>query len=356
MDSEKKWLYRALVAMICVAFVYIVYLLTPVWKPVIVSIIKVAIPFIIAGLFAYLLHPVIDFLERKGTPRVLSVLIIYTFFFRGGAWLLIATGPVIFREAKEFVEQLPAWMQHVESGIGSFHRQVDQLPPLLHNQVENSVERLEAEGASFVEGLFDRWRLILEGIAFLFLLPFATFYILKDLRIFEKAAVFLIPKRFRETGVMIVGAADHAFGSYIRGQLLVSVCVGVLSIIGLWLVGVPYPIVLGLFLGMMDLIPYFGPILGAVPALVIAFTISWQTTLFTLVVILVIQQIEGNVLSPFIVGKSVHLHPLMILFALLIGYEFAGIIGLLLSVPLFVIGSHVIHVLREERKVGSSES
>lgn len=99
----------------------------------------------------------------------------------------------------------------------------------------------------------------------------------------------------------------------------------------------------------MDLIPYFGPILGAIPALIIALTVSWQTALFALVAILIIQQIEGNVLSPMIVGKSAHLHPLIILFALLLGYEFAGVIGLLVAVPLFVIASEIIKVFRHTK-------
>ncbi|MBM7633901.1 AI-2E family transporter [Geomicrobium sediminis] len=347
--TERKWMYRVALVLTVLVSLYVLYLLTPVWKPVLVSLFKILIPFMIAGLFAYLLHPVIDYLERQGSPRFLSVFIIYTIFFGGGAWLIVETAPKILEETKELLQTLPTWVRSFNDQLLTIHRQIDTLPPSIHDQIENGVVRLENEGSEMMNGVVDRLPLILEGIAFIFLLPFVTFYFLKDLRALEKAVVFITPKRFRETGEKVAKAADHAFGSYIRGQLLVSICVGVLSVIGLWIAGVPYPIVLGILLGVMDLIPYFGPILGAIPVLIIALTVSWQTALFALVAILIIQQIEGNVLSPMIVGKSAHLHPLIILFALLLGYEFAGVIGLLVAVPLFVIASEIIKVFRHTK-------
>ncbi|GAJ99040.1 LOW QUALITY PROTEIN: membrane protein YrrI [Geomicrobium sp. JCM 19055] len=346
--SERKWMYRVGFALIVLVSLYVLYLLTPVWKPVLVSLFKILIPFMIAGLFAYLLHPVIDYLERQGSPRFfVSVYHLYD-LFRGWCLAYYRTAPKILEETKELLQTLPTWVRSFNDQLLTIHRQIDSLPPSIHDQIESGVVRLENEGSEMMNGVVDRLPLILEGIAFLFLLPFVTFYFLKDLRALEKAVVFITPKRFRETGEKVAKAADHAFGSYIRGQLLVSICVGVLSVIGLWIAGVPYPIVLGILLGM-DLIPYFGPILGAIPALIIALTVSWQTALFALVAILIIQQIEGNVLSPMIVGKSAHLHPLIILFALLLGYEFAGVIGLLVAVPLFVIASEIIKVFRHTK-------
>ncbi|QDI92843.1 AI-2E family transporter [Salicibibacter halophilus] len=346
----RKWLLRALFVLILLACIYFLYLLTPVWKPILTSIGKIILPFLLAGLFAYLLHPIINFLQRQGFPRWTSVLLIYVLFFGGGAWLLIEMAPVLVRQYSAFVNELPGWIQTFESGWVSIHRQIDTLPPMIHDQVEEGVVQLEANGEDMLEGVMEQWPAILEGIVMLFLLPFLIFYLLKDLDAFEKAATYVVPERWQANGKKFVQAVDHALGFYIRGQIVVSLCVGALSVSALWIVQLPYPLILGIFMGMTDLIPYVGPYIGAVPAVIVALGVSWQTVLFTIIAITIVQQLESNVLSPYIMGKSAHLHPLLILLALLIGYEFAGFIGLLIAVPLFVIIGEVVRVFRKKEE------
>ncbi|MBB6449484.1 putative PurR-regulated permease PerM [Geomicrobium halophilum] len=346
--KTRPWLLRFLFVLVLLACIYFIYLLAPVWKPFLSSLGKIMLPFLLAGLFAYLLHPVIDFLQRKGVPRALSVLLIYVMFFGGGAWALIESAPILMRQYISFVNEWPEWLQTFENGWLTLHRQIDSLPPILHDQAEKGVSQLQTNGEEMLEGVLEQWPAIMEAIVMLFLLPFLTFYLLKDLQAFEKALVYITPKRWREQGKKLAQAVDHALGFYIRGQLVVSLCVGILSILALWIVQVPYPMILGIFMGLMDLIPYVGPYIGAVPAVIVAITISWETVLFTVIAITIVQQLESNVLSPYIMGKSAHLHPLLILLALLIGYEFAGFIGLLIAVPLFVIAGEVIRVFRKK--------
>ncbi|WP_160112653.1 AI-2E family transporter [Salicibibacter kimchii] len=346
--TSRKWLLRSLFVLILLACLYFLYLLTPVWKPILTSIGKIALPFLLAGLFAYLLHPIIEFLQRQWFPRWLSVLLIYLLFFGGGAWALIEMAPVLVRQSTAFMNELPDWIKTFEDGWLSLHRQIDTLPPMIHDQVEESVTELEANGGDILDRIMEQWPAILEGIVMLFLLPFLVFYLLKDLDAFEKAATYVVPERWQENGKKFVQAVDHALGFYIRGQIVVSLCVGALSITALWIVQLPYPLILGIFMGMTDLIPYVGPYIGAVPAVIVALGVSWQTVLFTIIAITVVQQLESNVLSPYIMGKSAHLHPLLILLALLIGYEFAGFIGLLIAVPLFVVAGEVIRVFRKK--------
>ncbi|QQK79579.1 AI-2E family transporter [Salicibibacter cibi] len=348
--TSRKGLLRSLFLLILLACLYFLYLLAPVWKPVLFSIGKILLPFLLAGLFAYLLHPVIAFLQRKGLPRWASVLLIYLLFFGGGIWLLIEMAPVLARQYREIVNELPGWIQAFESGWLSMHRQIDTLPPVIHDQVEEGVVQLETNGEDMLDRVVEQWPAIVEGVVMLFLLPFLVFYLLKDLHAFEKAATYVIPERWQKNGKKFVQAVDHALGFYIRGQIVVSLCVGVLSIVALWIVQLPYPLILGIFMGMTDLIPYVGPYIGAVPAVIVALGMSWKTVLFTVIAITIVQQLESNVLSPYIMGKSAHLHPLLILLALLIGYEFAGFIGLLIAVPLFVIIGEVVRVFRKKEE------
>ncbi|WP_054635531.1 AI-2E family transporter [Thalassobacillus sp. C254] len=176
-----------------------------------------------------------------------------------------------------------------------------------------------------------------------------SFYLLKDLEAFEKTVVQITPKKWRDEGLLLVRAVDEALGGYIKGQVLVALAIGLITTSALWLIGVPFPVLLGIFAALMELIPYFGAFLGAIPALLVAATVSFRVLIITSITLLIIQQIEGNLLSPLIVGKSVHLHPLLIIFALLLGFEVAGVLGLILAVPVFVIISKVIRAFNEQK-------
>jgi predicted PurR-regulated permease PerM len=131
--------------------------------------------------------------------------------------------------------------------------------------------------------------------------------------------------------------------------LLISLFVGVLATLGFWIIDLPYPLVLGLIAGLTNIIPYFGPLLGAVPAVVVALSMNVNTLIFTLLVILIIQLVEGNLLSPYIMGRSIHIHPLFIIFALLVGGEVAGIPGLILAVPVLTCLKVIISEIRTGR-------
>jgi len=119
--------------------------------------------------------------------------------------------------------------------------------------------------------------------------------------------------------------------------MVVSLIVGVLVFIGYWAIKMPYPFVLACFVALTNIIPFIGPLIGAVPALLIALTISTKQALFVIGINLVIQIIEGNIISPNIVGKTLHLHPLTIIFALLAGEAIAGVVGMILAVPVLAV-------------------
>jgi len=123
--------------------------------------------------------------------------------------------------------------------------------------------------------------------------------------------------------------------------------VAIIATVGLWLIGMPYAVTLGIFIGITNIVPYFGPIIGALPVAIIAFTESFHLVLLGLAVNFGIQLIEGNILSPLIVGKSLHMHPVLIMFALIVGAEVGGILGLILAVPVLAVLKVIVMHLRE---------
>ncbi len=165
-------------------------------------------------------------------------------------------------------------------------------------------------------------------------IPVLTFYFMKDGDDITDFSKKLILPRSRKWVFPLMHRIDDVLGGFIRGQLLVALIIGILSSIALLILGVDYWIVLGLLAGIGDLVPYIGPFLGAVPAVFITLATDPMKALWVVVAFIIIQQIEGNLISPKIVGHSVGLHPAFIIFVLLVGGALWGLVGLLVSVPL----------------------
>ncbi|HJV32285.1 MAG TPA: AI-2E family transporter, partial [Bacillales bacterium] len=163
----------------------------------------------------------------------------------------------------------------------------------------------------------------------------------------------------RAPGIKFLKDVDESLGSYIRGQFLVCTIIGGIAALLFWIFDLKYPLILGLIIGATNVIPYFGPIIGAVPAIIIAITMSGKLVIITIVIIFLLQFLEGNILSPYIVGKSLHMHPLMIMLALTAGGEMGGIMGLILAVPILAVlkvavihgKEHFIQVKPKEPKI-----
>ncbi|MFZ4451923.1 AI-2E family transporter [Salibacterium aidingense] len=348
MDSKKEWRWIKRLVFTAVFFIilYLLYLLSPVWSPVLQVSGKVLLPFLLAGIIAYLLHPIIDFFQKLHVPRSLSILFVYIVFFGGGSWLVWYYSPVLYEQLNNFINSLPQYFDQMYKWFTNLHHHVDRLPPVVHDNIELAFHNAEKRVSQTLHQLLGKWRDVFDFAVILILLPFLVFYLLKDYKALEKMVKRLTPEKWREEGHLLAVSIDESLGSYIRGQFIVAGAVGILSTLVLVWLDIPNAVMLGLFIGITDIIPYFGPILGAVPALIAAGSVSTKMTVLTAVALFVIQQVEGNFLSPYIVGRNVHLHPLVIVFALLLGFEAAGVIGLLIAVPIFVVINNITHTFQ----------
>ncbi|MGY4690424.1 AI-2E family transporter [Salibacterium sp. K-3] len=349
-EQERVWMRRMLTAAAVLIMVYLIYLLHPVWLPILKTAGKVLLPFLAAGIIAYLLHPVIDVLHRCRLPRPLAITAVYVIFFGGGSWLIWYYSPVMYQELDRFIRSLPFYFDQAYQWMTAIHQRVELLPPVVHDHMEAAFQEAETRAVRMIRGWAGRWKDIFDFAVMLILLPFLVFYLLKDYRAFQKMVKRLTPVKWRKEAHLLAVSIDESLGSYIRGQFLVAGTVGLLSTFALVWMEIPNAVVLGLFIGLTDVIPYFGPILGAVPAVIAAGTVSMNKALAAAGVLFVIQQLEGNLLSPYIVGRTVDLHPLVLVFALLLGFEAAGVIGLLAAVPLFVIVHHITRTFRTYKK------
>lgn len=308
-------------------------------------------PFLVAIIISYMLNPIVTKLVNRGVPRGASIIMIYVIFFSGITLFLINTLPLFIEQVREFAEYLPVLIQQVDRWLDHLNDGTRSLPPAVRIAVENNLDSLQNVVTQTTGNFLATLGKSVEQILIAFVVPFLVFYMLKDLKVMERTVVALLPTRYRSEWVQLLKSIDDALGNYVRGQLLVMLVVGVLVYLGYLMIGMPYSLMLALIVAITNIIPYVGPFIGAAPAIILAFTVSPAMALKVLVINLIVQQLEGNIISPQIVGKSLNLHPLLIILTLLLGGEMGGIMGLILAVPIVavikVILQHVIlHYVR----------
>lgn len=311
--------------------------LQPIWLPILKVMFKILFPFIAAAFITYLLHPLIERIHEGGLHRGLAVFIIYFLFFGGVGYAFYKGLPEFIKQLKDLAESVPELTNQYMIFVDYIQNKTAAWPDGIQERVNEGIVSIEQRLAAILSNVINS---ILELVGSLFtiaIIPFISFYMLKDYALIKKTVWYLTPRKWRQGGLLLLRDIDKSLGSYIRGQTLVCVVIGTLTALLFWLFHMKYPLLLGIIIGITNVIPYFGPVIGAIPAVIIASTISVKMVMITAGIIFSMQFLEGNILSPLIVGKSLHMHPLIIILALFAGEEIGGIPGMILSVPLFAI-------------------
>ena len=329
-----KWIIR-LGSLLLLFFVVFLFLkLKPVWLPVLDIILKAMIPFGIATFVSYLLFPVVETLNRKGIKRSWAILLIYLLFF-GGLTLALYKGiPIVIGEVEGLLTSTPEVAGHYNAILDWIGEKTAGWPMEIQDRVGKGIHFFESKAETFLLGLMASLVKLLDFVMVFAIIPLISFYFLKDWELIKKAAWYITPSSIRKPASAFLHDVEQSLGDYLRGQLLVCLIVGCVSALLLWLLGIKFSLLLGLFIGVTNVIPYFGPVIGAVPAVIVAAATSAHQVLWVVVIVFGLQFMEGNILSPLIVGKSLHMHPLLIMLALFLGGEVGGVAGLVLAVPI----------------------
>ncbi|MEH7109527.1 MULTISPECIES: AI-2E family transporter [Bacillaceae] len=357
MDIRMKWFYRIGFILLLLIAMYVFLKISFVWMPMVRVVAIIALPFVIAGFITYLLHPIVEKLHEKGLHRGLAILFIYFLFFGGIGFALYKGIPAIIDQIKDLSESAPVFAEQYRGWVHRLESHTREWPDGLQTKIDAGIDAFETKLDSLLTIIVNTLVNILNSALMLMIIPFIAFYMLKDYPLLKRAVWYMTPKNWRRRGTLFLRDVDKSLGSYIRGQLLVCLIIGSISSLLFWIFHLKYPLLLGLICGLTNVIPYFGPIIGAVPAVIIAATTSVKLVLITLVIVFGLQFLEGNILSPFIVGKSLHMHPLLIMVALTAGGEVGGILGLILAVPvLAVVKVGLIHAKNHFIDVKTNES
>ncbi|MFY0543382.1 AI-2E family transporter [Brevibacillus sp. H7] len=311
--------------------------LRPVIKTGVQLLMEVMLPFLVGLIIAYLLHPIVQALEKRRVPRLMAVLLIYMSFVLIISIGLVNAIPIFTRQLVELSDDIPRLTGWYHTWMSEWEDHKYFLPDSISLGVDRVIVQSQERLAHSITELVNNARSTLGKLLAYAVVPFIAFYLLKDMKVLHQAGLSVVPQRYRKQVIAVLRDVNESLGNYIHGQMIVALIVGVCAYLGFWWIGMPYPFVLASFVCLTNVIPYIGPIIGAAPAVVVALTISTKMVILVLVVNIVIQIIEGNILSPNIVGRSLHLHPLMIIFALLAGEVVGGIIGLIVAVPVLAV-------------------
>lgn len=332
-------IYWLIFGVLFILFAFLLIKTFPYYGKIFVFLWKLLTPFLISCLIAYLLYPVIEKLCSYNIHRGIAILLIYILFFGGVGYLVYKLYPLIIQQIQDLANHLPEMTKTYQTMIYSLYEYTSFMPEQVHDKMDEFFINIEDSLDQLLTKIISGYTKIFDMVITITVIPVLVFYFLKD---YDKIKLFLkkfIPKKYETRTTKIVHAIDDSLGDYIRGQFIVCFFVGLTAFIIFRFLNIDYSLLLGVIMGVTNIIPYFGPIIGAVPVVIIAFTTtnSIKLVLFAVVSIFVIQIIEANLLSPYIVGRSVAIHPIAIIFVLLLGGQLFGVIGMILAVPVMSI-------------------
>jgi predicted PurR-regulated permease PerM len=287
---------------------------------------------VLAFFISYLLNPPVNFLERYGFSRGLATGLVFLVLGGAATWGIMQLAPFVwdqFLELRAFLaDREPTRV--IQSYVVNFERMFPFVP-------EGSLSGRVDQFYNWVLGQLSGIPGILYVIVqYLLIVPFIAFFFTRDRRRMRRFVVQSVPNHFFEMMFNLYYKLDQKLGAYIRGIIIESGIIALLTVVGLWAVGVDYFVVIGVFAGVANVVPYFGPFAGAVPALVVeAVGMEDPTTLLPVVVVfLVVQLLDNVILKPVVVAKTMNLHPLIVLIVVVGGGQLYGIPGMILSIPL----------------------
>lgn len=301
---------------------------------VVVAVENLLVSSLIAFVISYTLGPVVNYLERQGISRTLST----TAVFVSVGVVLALMGLWLAPYLGETVSRLQADMPRYISGLSEFVSELEIRVHSIAGPLSNFdlTSRIEGQLTTWTHNFFEQLPGFVKTFFTVMLLgPFLAFFMVKDGRNLVRAVMGLAPNDLFETSLSLQHQINVQIGQFVRARILESLIVGLITACGLFMISFPYPLLLGMFAGLTNLIPYLGPILGAVPAFLIALVNGYsglEVTALAMVYIIT-QLIDAGFLIPLLVAKIVDLHPVTVILVIIAGAQLMGVLGMIISIP-----------------------
>ena len=313
-----------------------------IFSPLVIIAQTIFIPLLLGGVLYYITEPVQRFLEKRKVPRWGSILAVIAILV-AVVWIFVAIiAPPVTKQINNLVENTPAIAQEINGLTSTLLQQKSDLPPKLEDSIDSAVESVQSIAVNFGKWVVQFLQSFFQAMFLLILVPFFFIFILKD---HEKFAPFIynfFSGKRREWIKKTLQDIDTVLRSYIQGQLLISFLLAILLFAGYMIIGLEYALLLAIFGLFMNLIPFIGPWISAVPAIIIGFIEDPKTGILAAVVMVIAQQVESNLITPNIMGKSLDIHPLTVITVILAAGNIAGFLGIIVAVPAYAVGKAIV--------------
>ena len=322
---------------------------------IIVNVLRVLSPLFIGFVIAWLFNPLVKKLSNKGINRIISALIVYIVFLVLIVIFIRVFIPVLYSQINDLIASIPAVISKVNDIINEFVMSFntksidlsgvkDTMIENLGNMIVNYTNTLPNTIINFIIKFFS-------GLGIIFMGLVVGLYMLFDFDSIQKFFLKLIPEKYRNDFETLTNNIGNEVRKSVNGTLLVAFVVFVCDTIGFTIVGLKAPLLLGLFCGLTDLIPYIGPYIGGAAATLMGFSQSGVVGVTVLIICVIVQMVESYILQPIVMSKAVALHPIAIIVGLLIFGYFFGIIGMVLATPCLAILKVIVAFVKDKKKI-----
>lgn len=310
-----------------------------VFTPFVVLLKTVLLPIILSAILYYLLNPIVNYLEKKKVKRVYSIFGLYLIIIGILTILISSVFPFLRDQITSFITSLPPFVSDIEKMVNDFigGNFINQFQLVEYIDLQGFATQLSDRSLDIVNSAFSNIGNVIGAVTEIVLaiitLPFILFYLLKDGEKLPGYFIKFLPVSMRKPTLDILKEMNHQISSFIRGQIIVAFCIGVLMYIGFTIIGLEYAPVLALIAAFTNVVPYLGPAIAITPALIVAIVTSPFMVIKLIIVWTIVQLVEGKFISPQIMGRNLRVHPITIIFIILTSGNLFGIVGILLAVP-----------------------
>lgn len=339
--KQSKLLFLTVEIVLTIIGVFFLLKMPNVFSPIVGMVSAVFMPLLIAGFLYYMFDPIVVLLEKRGLPRIVGFMLTFAILIILIALIVMNVVPQLVNQSLELSQSLPSYAEEMNQWLNelsdleafkgfNIQEQLDKANITISDILNFAIVGVTSSLSKIV-GVLMRFFILL------FTVLFILFFMFKDGHKFLDAMSHFFPKSIRSELRQTVRELNQTLSAYISSTVLDVLIIGILSFIAMTIFKQPYALLLAVFCGLTNIIPYVGPFIGAVPAILVGLFISPWQALYMALSILVIQQLDGNLIKPLLMGKSMNIHPLTIILVLIASGSVGGIIGMLICIPVYAV-------------------
>ncbi|MFV0560927.1 MAG: AI-2E family transporter [Enterococcus sp.] len=349
--KQSKLFFWTVELVLTIIGVYYLLRMPDIFQPVVTMLSAIFLPLLIAGFLYYIFNPLVAFLEKRKIPRVLGfllsfILVVILIFLTIKNLLpnLVAQAVQLTQSLPSYAEETSRWLNEIAKSSDfkalNIEKQLASANLTMSNLINLTLLSLTS-GVSKIIGF------MMQFFVLLFTVPFLLLFMFKDGHKFLDALSKFFPKIIREESRQTVRELNETLSAYISSTILDALIIGVLSFIAMTIIHQPYSLLLAVICSITNIIPYVGPFIGAVPAVIVSLFVSPIQAIYVALAILIIQQLDGNLIKPLLFGKSLNIHPMTTILLLIGAGSVAGILGMLICIPVYAVTKTLILNIRK---------